>query len=107
NISFLLRILILIFNKRNTQQYSSFFYKMFFIAGLFDLLSILWYVTAQWIYVDQIFGAQFLLDISHNNIPNLFYYYVFYFLYAQIFTIALVSANRACAIYFPTSKLVA
>ncbi|GMT30615.1 hypothetical protein PFISCL1PPCAC_21912, partial [Pristionchus fissidentatus] len=102
---FYVRILFLIFKKRKTQQYSSFFYKMFLVAGLFDLLAVLWNVCAQLIYVDQIFGAQFLLDISHHNIPNMVYYYIFYFLYAQIFTITLVSANRVYSIYFPTSRV--
>lgn len=63
------------------------------------MLAVFWYLAAQFIYVDQIFGmsfssilisccmisgSQFLLDISHDNIPNMFYYYVFYFLYAQV-----------------------
>ncbi|GMR54889.1 hypothetical protein PMAYCL1PPCAC_25084, partial [Pristionchus mayeri] len=99
-----LRELYLIYKKRHTPTYSSFFYKMFCIGGLFDVLSVVWYILAQWLYVDQIFGSSFLLTLNHHNIPNICYYYIYYFLYAQIFIIILVSANRLVAIHFPLSQ---
>ncbi|KAF8367625.1 hypothetical protein PRIPAC_85454, partial [Pristionchus pacificus] len=105
SIALYVRLLFLIYKRRRTQQYSSFFYKMFFIGGLFDILSVIWYILAQWVYVDQIFGSSFLLTINYDNIPNMCYYYVYYFLYAQIFIILLVSANRLVAIHFPLSRL--
>ncbi|GMT01770.1 hypothetical protein PENTCL1PPCAC_23944, partial [Pristionchus entomophagus] len=99
------RLLYLIYKRRHTQQYFSFFYKMFFIGGLFDILSVIWYIVVQWVYVDQLFGSSFLLTLNHDSIPNLCYYYIYYFLYSQIFIILLVSANRLLAIHFPLSNL--
>ncbi|GMT30635.1 hypothetical protein PFISCL1PPCAC_21932, partial [Pristionchus fissidentatus] len=104
-IALYVRLMLLIYKKRASPQFNTFFYKMFVTAGIFDLISIFWYISAQWTYVDQVFGARFLLTLNHDNIPNLCYYYIYYFLYAQIFVILLISANRLIAIHSPQSAV--